>query len=64
MTKLHCPIAFTTRNFGQYVYYDCLLTSGDVIKFEINLIFFIKLFCYMTKRSRQNLKYLKKEKNT
>ena len=33
----------------------------DVIKFEINLIFLIKLFWDMTKKSRQKLKYLKNE---
>ena len=33
----------------------------DVIKFEINLIFLIKPFCYMTKKSRQKLKYLENE---
>ena len=26
LTKFHCLIAFTSRNIGQYVYYDCLLT--------------------------------------
>ena len=35
----------------------------DVINFEINLIFHIKSFCYMTKMSRQKLKYLENEKN-
>ena len=30
----------------------------DVINFEINLIFLIKPFLYMTKKSRQELKYL------
>ena len=29
------------------------------MKFEINLIFLIKLFCYMTKKSRQNLNILR-----
>ena len=29
----------------------------DVIKFEINLMFLIKPFCYMTKSSRQKFKY-------
>ena len=33
------------------------------IKFEINLVFLIKLFCYMTKKSRQKFKYLKNENN-
>ena len=35
----------------------------NVINFEINLIFLIKLFLYMTKKSRQNLKYLENEKS-
>ena len=35
----------------------------DVIKFEINIIFLIKPLCYMTKKSRQNLKYLENEKS-
>ena len=30
----------------------------DVTKFGINLIFLIKSFCYMTKKSRQKFKYL------
>ena len=34
-----------------------------VIKFEINLAFLIKLLCYMTKKSRQKLKYLENEKS-
>ena len=33
----------------------------DVIKFGINLIFLIKPFRYMTKKSRQKLKYLENE---
>ena len=43
-------------NIGQYVYYDA-------IKFEINLIFLIKPFCYMTKKSRQKVKYLENKKS-
>ena len=35
----------------------------DVIKFEINFIFLIKLFCYMTKKLRQKFKYLKNGKS-
>ena len=31
--------------------------------FKINLIFWIKPFLYMTKKSRQNLKYLEYEKS-
>ena len=37
--------------------------SSDVIKFEIYLIFLIKPFQYMTKKSRQKLKYLENEKS-
>ena len=25
--KIYCPIAFTSRDIGQYVYYNCLLTK-------------------------------------
>ena len=39
-----------------------MLTSCDVINFEINLIFLIKLFFDMNKKSRQILKYLENEK--
>ena len=35
----------------------------DVTKFEVNLIFLIKLFFCMTKKSRQKLKYLENEKS-
>ena len=35
----------------------------DIIKFEINLIFLIKLFCYMSEKSRQKFKYLENGKN-
>ena len=33
------------------------------INFKINLIFLIKTFLYMTKKSRQKLKYLENEKS-
>ena len=35
----------------------------DVINFKINLVFLIELFFYMTKKSRQNLRYLENEKS-
>ena len=57
-TKYHCLIAFTSRDIGQYVYYNCLLTGCDVMK----SIFLIKPFNYMTKKSRRKLKYLENEK--
>ena len=56
-------IAFTSRDIGQYVYYNCLLTRLWRDKFEINLIFLIKPFCSMTKKSRQKFKYLENEKS-
>ena len=39
------------------------LPGCDVIKFEINLIFLIKPFSYIIKKSRQKLKYLENEKS-
>ena len=36
----------------------------DVIKFEINLIFLIKPFCYIAKKSRRKLKYLGNKKSS
>ena len=36
-------------------------TDCDIMNFETNLIFLIKLFFYMTKKSRQKLKYLENE---
>ena len=35
----------------------------NVINFETNLIFLIKQFFYMTKKSRQKFKYLENEKS-
>ena len=39
--------------------HDCPENFCDVINFEINLIFLIKSFFYMTKKSRQNLDILR-----
>ena len=36
--------------------------SCDVKNFEINLIFLIKPFFYMTKKSKQKFKYLENER--
>ena len=57
LTKFHCLIAFTSWNIGQYVYCSCLLTRVWRHNFEIKLIFLIKPFFYMTKKSRQKFKY-------
>ena len=35
----------------------------DVIKFEINPVFLIKPFFYMTEKSKQTFKYLEDEKS-
>ena len=47
-------------DIGEYLYYNSLLT---VMEFEINLVFLNKLYCYMTKKSRQKLNYLEDEKS-
>ena len=61
--KIHCLIAFTSRDIGLYVFYNCFLTGCDVIKVEINIIFLIKPFWYRTKKSSQKLRYLENEKS-
>ena len=44
------------------MYIAIVCTPGcDVINFEINLIFLIKPFFYMTKKSRQKLKHVENE---
>ena len=35
----------------------------DVINSEIKLVFLVKLFCYMTRKSRQKFKYIENEKS-
>ena len=59
LTKFHCLIAFSSPNIWQYVCYDCLLTS--LWHHKIRAV--IKPFLYMTKRSRQTLKYLENKKS-
>ena len=54
--------AFTSQYIGQYVYYNCK-PGFDVMNFEINLIFPIKQFYYMTKKSRKKIKYLENDKS-
>ena len=39
------------------------VSQADIIKFEINLIFILKPFRYMSKKSRQKLKHLENEKS-
>ena len=45
------------------MYYNCLLTRLWRHNIWNNLIFVIKPFCYMTKKSRQKVKYLENEKS-
>ena len=63
LTNFRCLIAFTSRDIGQYLYYNCLLTVCDVISFDIILIFLFKPFCYITKKSRQKFKDLENKKS-
>ena len=44
------------RILGNMCITSVCYSGWGVIKFEINLIFLIKPFCYMTKKSRQKLK--------
>ena len=46
-------------SFGQYGIAIVCWPGRDVINLEINLIFLIMPFFYMTKRSRQKFKYLR-----
>ena len=61
ISLLDCLITFW--DIDQCVYSNCLLTNFDVTHFEIKLIFLIKPFFYMTKKSKQKFKYLDNEKN-
>ena len=63
LTKFYCLIDFSSWNIGQYVYYNCLLTSLWRHTFETNFIFLIKPFCFMTKKPRQKLQYFEDEKS-
>ena len=48
---------------GQYMYYNCLLTRCDVIKFEINLIFLIKSFLIHKQKVKTKTLNLENEKS-
>ena len=56
------------QGYAQFSWVICVLwivylTGCDVRNFEINLIFQIKPFFYITKKSRQKFKYLETEKS-
>ena len=58
-TKFQCLVPFTSWDIGKYGYYNSLLTKPWRNKFWIySLIFLIKPFFCMTKKSRQKFKYL------
>ena len=61
LSKSHCVIAFISSDFGQYVYYNCLWC--DVINLEINHIFLMNPFFYLTKKCRKKLQYLDNKKS-
>ena len=42
---------------------DVCFVDCDVIKFETNLIFLIKLLFYMIKKSRQKFRYFENKKD-
>ena len=56
-------ILFTSRDIGQYVYYICLLTGCDVIKFAIDLVFNQAVLVYEQKAFFIILKGLPVAKN-
>ena len=59
LTKFQCLVPFTSWDIGKYGYYNSLLTKPWRNKFWIySLIFLIKPFFCMTKKSRQKFKYL------
>ena len=60
---LYCLIAFTSWDIGLYGIAIVSFTGCDPINFEINLIFLIKPFLLMTKKSRQKFKYIENKKS-
>ena len=55
------PLHLLLEIFGNMCVVIVCFPGWDVINFEINLIFLIKTFWYMTKKSRQKRKYLQNE---
>ena len=63
LSKFHCLIGFTSWDTDKYVCLNCLLTRLWHIDFEINLIFPIKPFSNMIKKSRERFIHLESEKS-
>ena len=62
-SKFHCLIVFL-KYWTRYTVCIAILSfrGFDIVNFEINLIFLIQPFFYMTKNSRQKFKFLENEK--
>ena len=50
-------------DIGKYVFCNCLLTWLLRQNFKINLTFLIESFLYMTKKSKEKVKYLENKKS-
>ena len=61
LTRFHCLVAFTL--LGNMCIAIICKSGCDVMNFEVNFIFLIKLFSYMTKKTWQKRKYLENEKS-
>ena len=61
-TKFYRLNIITSWDIGEYVIAIVCFSGFNVISFEINLIFLMKLFLCMTKTSRQKFKYLENKK--
>ena len=53
----------STDQFGNMCIVMVCLPGWDIINIEINLIFLINPFFYVTKKSRQKIKYIENEKS-
>ena len=58
ITKFHLLLEIFGTMYIAIVCFTCF----EVVNFEINLTFLIKLFFYMTKNANQKFKYLEKQK--
>ena len=63
MTKFHRLIALLLEILGNASIAIACFSGCDVINFEINLVFLIKPFFYMTKKSRQNSNILRTKRD-
>ena len=59
LTKFHCVMFLLREILGNMCIAIAYFPACDVINFEIKLVFLIKPFFYMTKKSRQNLNVMR-----